>query len=125
MPKAVRVDGLELARLGFYHEKRHLKDSGAPFGYYQELRNAVAHFLLEQKGSVSGSLQFSSTHVYNYSAVSSVLLKYLRLELIQLRDYYEAFLSDRIHGRYPLWNPADRGDKRRSRRYRRKHGFNY
>jgi hypothetical protein len=109
MPKAVHIDGLELARLGFQKEIRELKDSGALFGYYQELRDAVAHFLLDQNKSASGSLQFSSTHIYNYAAVSSVLLKYLRLELIQLRDYYEKFLSKPIHGMYPLWNSEDRG----------------
>jgi hypothetical protein len=41
--------------------------------------------------------------------VGSVLLKYLRLEIMQLRDYYEKHLSNLIHGRYPLWNSADRG----------------
>ena len=109
LPKAVRVDGLELARLGFHKEVQEINDSGALFGYYQELRDGVAHFLLDQNKSASGSLQFSSTHIYNYSAVSSVLLKYLRLELLQLRDFYETFLSKAIHGMYPLWNSEDRG----------------
>ena len=99
----------ELARLGFHKETQDLKDSGALFGYYQELRDGVAHFLLDKNKSASGSLQFSSTHIYNYAAVSSVLLKYLRLELIHLRYYYEKFLSAQIHGRYPLWNSDDRG----------------
>ena len=69
----------------------------------------MAHFLLDKNQSASGSLQLSSTHIYNYAAVSSVLLKFLRLELIQLRDYYEKLLSKPIHGMYPLWNSGDRG----------------
>jgi hypothetical protein len=73
MPKAARVDGLELGQLGFHPQVRELKDSRALFGHYQDMRDAVAHFLLDQNRSVTGSLQFSSTHIYNYSAVSSVL----------------------------------------------------
>ena len=109
MPKAVRLDNGELARLQFHKEVQTLKDTGELFGYYRELRDGVAHFILDQNKSASGALQFSSTIVYNYAAVSTVLLKYLRLELIQLRDYYEAFLSRAIHGQYPLWNNNDRG----------------
>jgi hypothetical protein len=57
------LDRLELAQLGFHPEVRGIKDSGALFGYYQGMRDAVAHFLLDQNKSASGSLQFSSTHV--------------------------------------------------------------
>lgn len=109
MPKAARLDQLELAQLQFPPEVQTLKDTGGLFSYYRDLRDAVAHFLLDQNKTASGSLQFSSTNVYNYAAVSSLLLKYLRLELLQLRDYYERFLSQSIHGRYPLWNSDDRG----------------
>jgi len=108
MPKAVRLDNLELARLQFDPEVHKLKDTGELFAYYGELRNAVAHFLLDQNKTATGSLQLSSTHVYNYAAVSTLLLKYLRSELLQLRDYYEKFLSNQLH-RYPLWNSDDRG----------------
>lgn len=108
MPKAVRVNEVELAQLQFPQEVQKLKDSSALFAYYRDLRDAVAHFLLDHNKTASGSLQFSSTHVYNYATVSSLLLRYLRLELLQLRDYYEKFLSSQIH-RYPLWNSDDRG----------------
>jgi hypothetical protein len=108
MPKSVRLDTLELARLEFNPEVHRLKDTGELFAYYGELRDAVAHFLLDRNKTATGSLQFSSTHAYNYAAVSTVLLKYLRLELLQLRDYYEKFLSKQLH-RYPLWNSDDRG----------------
>jgi hypothetical protein len=47
--------------------------------------------------------------VYNDAAVSALLLEYLRGELIQLRDYYENFLSTKLHGQDPLWNSDDRG----------------
>ena len=107
LSKSVRLDSLELAQLEFQAEVRALKDTGALFEYYRELRNAVAHFLLDQ-GASSGSLQFSSTIVYTYAKVSTVLLKYLRLELLQLRGYYERSLANQIH-RYPLWNFDDRG----------------
>ena len=110
MPKAVRLDNLELVQLQFNPEVHGLKDTGELFSHYRELRDGVAHFLLDQNKTATGSLQFSSTHVYNYAVVSTVLLKYLRLELIQLRDYYENFLSGQIH-RYPLWNSDDRGKR--------------
>lgn len=110
MPKTVRLDNLELSRLQFPADVQKLKDTGELFAYYRELRDAVAHFLLDQNKSATGSLQFSSTLVYNYAAVSTVLLKYLRLELIQLRDYYEKFLSNQLH-RYPLWNSDERGTR--------------
>lgn len=109
LPKAIHLDTLELARLQFHSEIHALRDTGELFAYYRGLRDAVAHFLLDQNKTASGSLQFSSTQVCNYSKVSTVLLKYLRLELIQLRDYYEKFLSERIHSQYPLWNTDDRG----------------
>ena len=109
MPKPSRVDTEELARLQFEPEVQALKDTGELFSHYRERRDAVAHFLLDQNRTASGSLQFSSTNVYDYAALSTVLLKYMRLELNQLRDYYEKFLSKQIHDRYPLWNTEDRG----------------
>jgi hypothetical protein len=109
MPKARRLDALKLAQLQFPPEVCALKDTGALFAYYRGLRDAVAHFLLDQSEAAKGSLQFSSTHEYNYAAVSALLLEHLRGELIQLRDYYEKFLSKELHGRYPLWNSDDRG----------------
>lgn len=110
MPKAIRLDTLELAQLQFPSEVHALKDTGELVAYYRELRDGVAHFLLDRNRTATGSLQFSSTHIYNYAAVSALLLKYLRLELIQLRDYYEKFLANRVH-RYPLWSTDDRGKR--------------
>ena len=109
MPKVVRLDALQLARLQFPPEVSALKDMDALFVYYRGLRDAAAHFLLDRKKTATGSLQFSSTHEYNYAAVGALLLEYLRGELIRLRDYYENFLSKKLHDRYPLWNSDDRG----------------
>jgi len=106
MPRPVSLDATELAQIDFHGPVLNLKNSDDLVEHYRQLRNGVAHFVVEQKAG--GSLQFSSTLVYTYAKVSTVLLRYLRLELRQLRDYYERHLANRIH-KYPLWNPDDRG----------------
>ena len=98
LPSDPKVDQKELEEIGFIKKDIKGVNTAADLfhGLLADHRNAIAHFLFQGDGKKGHVYLADGSAIREYSLGASVLLKYARLTINELRDFYSKHLSSRF-----------------------------
>ena len=96
MPKMTRLDRGELTRMRLSAEVRALERVDQLFSHFGYLRDGIAHFLLKPEPSGEGHIYLSSVMVNTYAVAGALLLKYVRIEVRELEQFYRRVIRPHL-----------------------------
>ena len=111
LPHDPAVDSAALVRMGFAPEvAQGIRTVSDLWERLRPSRDAIAHFLLKQKGSSSHVYLSDGTAIHHYSISAAVLLRYSRATLDELKQYYTRHLDTNLRrgSIFPLEEQRDR-----------------
>ncbi len=110
LPPDPLVDREELVRLGFRPEfVENMRTANDLFGRLTEMRNAIAHFLIEGGEGEAQVYLADGSQLRVYSIAGAALLTYAHRMIEVLRQYYARNLEFRLNRGMILPTPQNRG----------------
>jgi hypothetical protein len=89
LPSDPRINKEELMRFGFVEEfTLQIRTAQDLFHKLKDMRDAIAHFLIERDGSDLHVYLADGLQLHQYSVSAAAMLHYARLTLSELRSFY-------------------------------------